>query len=207
MPKISARTLEEHRAETAERLIDRFADLVMNRGFAAVSLADVAASAGLARTAIYNYFPDTESLLFAWTEREVARAIDLLRERVVSAQSYADKLRVFIHAQLEGFGTRHLPPGQEVMQFLRPETYQAFMNHIEPLERLLSEIVAQGINAKEFAGIDTKDAVQMIMACIGSQRGALASGVQSVEEAAQRVAQFILRAICPSQQPDVTNCG
>ncbi|MHB8512623.1 MAG: TetR/AcrR family transcriptional regulator [Actinomycetota bacterium] len=195
MPKISARTLEEHRAETLERLIDGFAELVMSRGFAAVSLADVAAHAGLARTAIYNYFPDREALLFAWTEREVARAINLLRESVAEATTCSDKLCVFIMGQLEGFGTRHLPPGQEVMQFLRPEIYQSFMTHIEPIERLLFEIISEGLESKEFQNVDPKDAVQLIMACIGSERAPLASGMHSIDEAAERVTQFVLRAL------------
>lgn len=195
MPKISARTLEEHRAETIERLIDAFADLVMSKGFADVSMADVAADAGFARTAIYNYFPDREALLFAWTEREVSRAMTLLRERVVESSSCAEKLRVFIRAQLEGFGTRHLPPGQEVMQLLRPETYKSFMSHIEPLEQMLSEIVTEGIAVGEFADVSPAGTVPMIMACIGAERGPLASGTHSIDEASERVAAFVLRAL------------
>ena len=59
-----------------------YRELVMSKGFSVVSLADVAAHAGLARTAIYSYFPDRESLLFAWTEREVQRTIAILDQEV-----------------------------------------------------------------------------------------------------------------------------
>lgn len=167
----------------------------MSLGYSAVSIADVATKSGLARTAIYNYFPDREALLFAWTEREVNRAITLLEERIVSADSRAAKLRVFIQAQLEGFGTRHFAPGQEVMQFLRPETYQNFMSHIEPLERILVDIVEDGLRAREFSGVDAEDAVHMIMACVGSERAPLASQEISIDDATERVATFVLRAL------------
>lgn len=204
MPKISAGSLEQHRAETIERLIDSYAALVMKDGYASVSLADVAAASGLARTAIYNYFPDREAMLFAWTEREVGRAIDQLHTLVAEAQSAGEKLRVFIRAQLEGFGTRHLPPGQEVMQFLRPETYKSFMSHIEPLEQLLQTIVKEGTAAKEFAAIEPDDAVPMIMACIGGERAPLASKQHSIDQATERVATFVLRALgakTPAKKP------
>lgn len=195
MPKISARNLEEHRAETVERLIDAWSELVLSRGYASVSLTDVAAQAGLARTAIYNYFPDREALLFAWTEREVGRAIDNLQKGVEAATTSSDKLKVFVRAQLEGFGTRHLPPGQEVMQFLRPETYGRFMQHIEPLEKILRDIISEGVTTGEFAKIDATEAVPMVMACIGSERGPVSSRMRSVDEATARVCEFVLRAL------------
>lgn len=201
MPKISARTLEEHRLETIERLIDAWADLVMRNGYDEVSLADVAAQAGLARTAIYNYFPDREALLFAWTERELHRAITGLEQMVAEAKTSADKLRLFVRAQLEDFSTRHLPPGREVIQFLRPETYERFMQHLQPLEEILSKIVRQGIEQGEFTGVDPDDAVPMVMACIGAERAPLASKTHGLDEATERVTSFVLRALQGGKAP------
>lgn len=195
MPKISAPTLEKHRAETIDRLLDAWGELIMTRGYAEVSLADVAGRAGLARTAIYNYFPDRESLLFAWTDREVARTIAELESEVASAPTYADKLRVFIRMQFVGFATRHLPPGQEVAGVLPQQTFQRFMDHIEPLERIAREIVEEGARAGEFAGADADAAVPMIMACIGTERVPIATRAHDVDEATERVTPFLLRAL------------
>ena len=120
MPKISAPTLEKHRQETTDRLLDAFSELVLSRGYAEVSLADVAAQAGLARTAIYNYFPDRETLLFAWTDREVRRSLAILDAELAEADTVAEKLRTFVRLQLHDFTQRHAPPGQEVIGLLRP---------------------------------------------------------------------------------------
>jgi len=68
MPTIQAPTIEAHRALTTEQLLDAWGGLVRQQGYESVTLADVAEQAGLARTAIYNYFGDRESLSFAWTE-------------------------------------------------------------------------------------------------------------------------------------------
>lgn len=195
MPKISAKTLELHRAETIDKLIDSFGRLVMERGYEDVSLADVAQDVGLARTAIYNYFPDRESLLFAWTDREVGRAMEGIEREVDAAPTSAEKLRIFIRLQLQDFASRHLPPGQEVIQFLKPETYGRFMQHIEPIERILRGILAHGAETGEFGRVDADQVVPLVIACIGSERGPLASGAHDVDDATQRVASFVLRAL------------
>lgn len=201
MPKISAPTLEAHRAATIDRLLDAFGELVMSKGYAAVSLADVAAHAGLARTAIYNYFPDRESLLFSWTQREVTRTLAILEQEVAQAATSAEKLHIFVRLQLVDFAARHLPPGQEVIQFLQPETYGRFMQHIEPVERILRDIVVEGAKSGEFADLDPGDTVPMMMACIGAERGPIASRARSVDEAADRVTDFLLRALAPTKGP------
>lgn len=169
----------------------------MTRGYEGASLADVAAKAGLARTAIYNYFPDKDSLLFAWTDREVRRTLAILDQEIAEAPTHAEKLRAFIRLQLVDFASRHLPPGHEVIQFLQPETYHRFMSHIEPVERVLRSIIEEGMRSGEFVDADPESMVPMVMACIGSERAPLASRAHTVEDATDRVAAFVLRALTP----------
>lgn len=167
----------------------------MATGFDAVSLADVAARVGLARTAMYNYFPDRESLLFAWTDREVQRTLSELQSQLENAGASAEKLQIFVRSQLVEFKARHLPPGKEVFQFLRPETYEQFMHHIEPLDSVLLSIISEGVEGGEFAPADLAATVTMVMACIGTERVPLATGSGSVDEATKRVTKFVLRAL------------
>lgn len=195
MPRIFAPTVAQHRTETNERLLDAFGELLMKKGYDGVSLADVAGAVGLARTAIYNYFPDRESLLVAWTDHEVQRAIAMLEREVEAAKSCADKLRIFVHQQLVDFANRHLPPAQQVAHSLNPETYERFMRHIEPLEAILRAIVTTGLETGEFADADSAEAIPMIMACIGAERVPLATKQHDVSEATDRVTAFLLRAL------------
>jgi AcrR family transcriptional regulator len=201
VPKISARTLEEHRAETIDRLLDAWGELVMARGYDVISLADVAAHVGLARTAIYNYFPDRESLLFKWTDREVRRTLAILERELSEAASSAEKLRVFVRLQLADFANRHLPPGQEVIQFLKPETYQRFMDHISPVERMLREIISEGVQTGEFRPVDPGATVPLVLACIGAERAPLASRAHGLDEATEQVTTFLLQALTPATAP------
>lgn len=198
VPKIKAATVEEHRLATIDRLLDAFGSLVLERGYTGLSFADIAQAAGLARTAVYNYFPDIESMLFAWTEREVANAITELEGEVASTGTAAEQLRIFVRHQLKGFATRHLPPGQEVMRFLNPETFGRFMSHIQPLERIVNGIIEGGLERGEFAGTDAATAVPMVMACIGTKRGEVASDPSTLDDATDKLTSFLVRALSPS---------
>lgn len=201
MPKISAPTLHEHRTGTIERLLDAWGELVMAEGYDRVSLADVAGQVGIARTAIYNYFPDKETLLFAWTDREVQRTITRMQEKIAEAETSAEQLRIAVRLQLESFTDRHLPPGQEVMQLLRRDAYERFMQHLAPLETTLRQLVEDGLEAGEFSAVDPATAVPLILGCIGAERGPLSTGQHDVDEATERVSAFLLRALGVSEDP------
>lgn len=195
MPKINAATVQEHRAAVTEALLNAWGELVMDRGFENVTLADVASSAGIARTAIYNYFPDVESLLFAWTEREVAGYMDAFSKKLSQAKSSRDKLELFIRLQLESFQERHLPPGQEAFSFLAPGTYAQFAKHLEPLEATLEQILAEGRDNKEFNCGEPKAVAPLVMSCIGAERVPVLSGQKKMKEALEQVTDFVLRAV------------
>jgi AcrR family transcriptional regulator len=200
MPKISAGSIGEHRVSVTDRLLDAYGQLVRAKGYEGVSLADVAAAAGLARTAIYNYFPDRESLLFAWTDREVERTLSELEQRVRQAPTGAEKIRVFVRLELESFTASHLPPSQEVIHFLGPDTYKRFMNHIEPVEKLLREILEDGVEAGDFTDVDPEAMIPMVLACVGAERAPLTTGEHDLDEATERVASFLLRALGAATQ-------
>ncbi|HLR55191.1 MAG TPA: helix-turn-helix domain-containing protein, partial [Actinomycetales bacterium] len=59
MPRIEAESLSEHRAQVRARLFDALSRLMHDRGFEAITMADIAAEAGVGRTAVYNHFADT----------------------------------------------------------------------------------------------------------------------------------------------------
>jgi AcrR family transcriptional regulator len=74
VPKIIGKSLSEHREQVRARVFDVLRHQLYERGFDAITLASVAAEAKLGRTAIYNHFPDKESLLVAFVEDEATRS-------------------------------------------------------------------------------------------------------------------------------------
>ncbi|NJC22675.1 AcrR family transcriptional regulator [Arthrobacter pigmenti] len=71
MPKLWTETVEGHRHAVRTAVLDAVAALVAETGFSGVSMTRVAGYAGVTRATLYKYFPDVESLLAAWHERQV----------------------------------------------------------------------------------------------------------------------------------------
>lgn len=193
MPKISARTLAQHRAVTRERVLTAWAELIAERGYDAVSLADVAARVGLARTAIYNYFPDKEALLLAHTDRELDGLLPQLREELASVPTAADKLRVIVTRHAAGLAGRPLLPGPGLAGFVGSRTYERLEDHLAPLENLLRDVIAEGAASGEFDVPDVDSATALAFACLGADR--LPVGAHATGPAVDDVVDFVLRAL------------
>jgi AcrR family transcriptional regulator len=71
VPKLWTDTVAEHRLAVRDAAIDATATLVVAQGLASVTMSKIAAEAGIGRATLYKYFPDLESVLLAWHERQV----------------------------------------------------------------------------------------------------------------------------------------
>jgi AcrR family transcriptional regulator len=72
MPRLWTQTIESHRREVGDAILDTTATLVAEHGLRGVTMSQIAAEAGIGRATLYKYFPDVESILVAWHERHVA---------------------------------------------------------------------------------------------------------------------------------------
>lgn len=71
MPKLWAETVETHRQEVREAILDATGSLVQSRGLLSVTMSDIAEATGIGRATLYKYFPDVEMILSAWHQRHV----------------------------------------------------------------------------------------------------------------------------------------
>jgi AcrR family transcriptional regulator len=78
VPRLWNKTIEGHRREVREAVLDTTAGLVARHGLRAVTMSQIADEAGIGRATLYKYFPDVESILTAWHERQVARHLEQL---------------------------------------------------------------------------------------------------------------------------------
>ena len=72
VPKLWTDTIDEHRHAVREAIVDTAARLVSERGIASVRMSEIAKQTGIGRATLYKYFPDVQSILFAWHDRHVA---------------------------------------------------------------------------------------------------------------------------------------
>lgn len=73
MPKLRAANIPSHRRDVRDAILDAVGTLVAERGLAAVTMAAIAASAGIGRATLYKYFHEVQEVTTAWHERQVER--------------------------------------------------------------------------------------------------------------------------------------
>ncbi|TDQ46604.1 TetR/AcrR family transcriptional regulator [Actinorugispora endophytica] len=195
MPKISAPTIAAHRARVLQRVLDAVAELTRVQGIDEISMTDVAVASGVTRTALYNYFPDKPALLLAFTERVTADFMRRCQEDLPRDMSAARRLARFVRFQLEGVVEHPHPAAAELGASLGPHVHQALADHVAPMQRLLTEILQEGLDAGEFDGVPPEPTAKLILALIGSQRVPLLRGEADLAQAYSLVTGFTLRAL------------
>jgi len=194
MPKIIGRTLTEHRSEVRSRVFDALRDQLYERGFDAVTLAGVAAAAGVSRPSIYNHFPDRSSLLVAFVEHEASRYVDELSAALAAASTPVEQLAVYVRLQLRRLAEFHLPPGPTLSSTVDPAAYRRIAAHADPLARRLTEIVESGIAAGQMTDEDPAVLVAMIGAAL-SARQIVDVPPPDVPGAVEAAVRVILRSV------------
>lgn len=82
MPRIKAGSIGEHKQITRNQILAATQELLSETGSADLNLADVAASAGIGRTTLYEYFRDRDDLIASLVEETLPGVIDDLIARV-----------------------------------------------------------------------------------------------------------------------------
>jgi AcrR family transcriptional regulator len=78
VPKLWNDTIDAHRRAVRDATIDTTAALVTKHGLRAVTMSQIAEETGIGRATLYKYFPDVESILMAWHERQITAHLEQL---------------------------------------------------------------------------------------------------------------------------------
>ncbi|WP_290059946.1 TetR/AcrR family transcriptional regulator [Amycolatopsis solani] len=194
MPKILGESLEAHRREVRTRVFDVLRAQLYERGFDAITLAGVAAAAGVGRTALYNHFPDKESLLVAFVEDEAARYVTRLTEAVEARADPADQLATFVRLQLRVLAEYHMPPGTALASALAPAAYRRISAHADPITDRLRAILAGGVDLGRWPAEDPDVLIPMITAALGN-RTLVDGPPEQLEDVIEASVRFVLRAV------------
>lgn len=195
MPKISAPTIAAHRARTRERILAAVAELTRAQGIDKISMTDVASASGITRTALYNYFPDKPALLLAFTETVTLGFVERYRRELPSGVPAAERLSAFVRLQMEGIVDHPHPPAAELGASLGPGAYRALADHVAPMQRLLTEILEEGMARGEFDRLPAPATARLALAMIGAQRLPLLGHEVDTAESHALVTRFTLRAL------------
>jgi TetR/AcrR family transcriptional regulator len=109
MPGEAAKTVPPESGGTATRILDAAEALFAQRGFAGVSVREIAGQVGLNQASIYNHFPSKQALYEAVLERGFQPIVDLLAEgeHGLHTRDFQDRLLEQLVDHL--WRTPHLP--------------------------------------------------------------------------------------------------
>jgi AcrR family transcriptional regulator len=99
VPKLWTETIEAHRREVRDAILDNAAALVAEHGLLSVTMSQIAEQTGIGRATLYKYFPDVETILVAWHDRHVAGHLDQL----AALRAQAGDADARLHAVMEGY--------------------------------------------------------------------------------------------------------
>lgn len=80
MPKLWNDTIDAHRREVREAILDTTAALVHEHGLLTITMSQIAEETGIGRATLYKYFPNVEAILSAWHARQIGSHLQRLAE-------------------------------------------------------------------------------------------------------------------------------
>ncbi len=92
MPRISAATIEEHKALTRQKILDALQTLLAETGgLEGLGLGDIASVAGIGRTTVYEYFTDLDDVVATLVEEALPDVVDTVIVRAEAENDPAER--------------------------------------------------------------------------------------------------------------------
>jgi AcrR family transcriptional regulator len=147
MPKLWTQTVNTHRRAVRDATLDAAAALVARHGLRAVTMTQIADHTGIGRATLYKYFPDVESILTAWHERQVNTHLEHLAELRAGSGNPRERLeavlKTYAHIQHE----LRLAHATELAAHLHRGAHVAHAQR--RLKDFIGDLLAEGAKAGE----------------------------------------------------------
>lgn len=195
MPKIIGGSLHEHRIQTRHKLYTALSTLMAEKGFDSITLADIAARAGVGRTAVYNHFKDKDALLLGFISHETEQYVSNLERALAEVEDPVEQMRVYVRQNARLRTAFSFAPGPDLRTVVGRGTRSRLGDHATMVEDVLRRIIRSGVDAGVFAPQDIEISVPLVNACLRSHV-LDGSGVPRVDrETVEQTENFVLRAV------------
>jgi AcrR family transcriptional regulator len=145
MPKLWTETIEAHRREVHDAILDTTAALIAEHGLLSVTMSQIAEKTGIGRATLYKYFSDVEAILLAWHERQIQDHLESLAQARDQVEEPGDRLK----AVLEGYALisyeSHGHQDAELAAFLHQDQHLARAQR--HLRKMIRELLIDGVAA------------------------------------------------------------
>lgn len=144
MPKLWTATIEEHRAQVGGAILDSAATLIGEQGLMSLTMSQIAERAQIGRATLYKYFPDVESVLLAWHERQVGVHLSQLRHLAEKPGAPEGRLHAVLAAYAGIARDSHSHHDAGITSFLH--TGDHISHGEQALKHLVRDLIAQAVD-------------------------------------------------------------
>lgn len=147
MPRLWRQTIEEHRRDVGEAILETTSSLVAERGLRSVTMSKIAEQTGIGRATLYKYYPSVEAILLAWHERQIGGHLEHLASVRDQPGGAAERLERVLeaYALISRESRRH--HDTELAAFLHTDGRVASAQ--EQLRAMIRDLVAEGARSGE----------------------------------------------------------
>jgi AcrR family transcriptional regulator len=187
VPRLWNDTIEAHRREVRDAVLETTVRLVAEHGLRAVTMSQIAEGSGIGRATLYKYFSDVEAILVAWHERHVAGHLERLAALRDQAGDAAERLKAVLDAYALIQHERH---ATELRALLHRDEHVARAQH--HLGDLIRDLLIEGVKTGDIRDDVAPD--ELASYCISAL--AAASSLPS-EAAVRRLVTVTLAGLRP----------
>jgi AcrR family transcriptional regulator len=198
VPKLWSDTIEAHRHDVRDAILETTAALVAEHGVRPVTMLQIAEKTGIGRATLYKYFPDVESILIAWHEGHVGAHLEHLAMLRDQAGDAGKRLR----AVLEGYALiqhEHHGHGEKAWASVLGSELVLFLHrgeHVARAQRHLTELIRDLLKECARTGEVRKDVAADELASYCIHALSAASGLPS-KTAVRRLVAVTLAGLRP----------
>jgi AcrR family transcriptional regulator len=135
VPKLWTETIEAHRREVRDAILDTAVALVGEHGLRSVTMSQIAEETGIGRATLYKYFSGVEAILLAWHERQITGHLEYLAEVRDQAVGAGERLEAVLEAYALISHESHGHSDTELAAFLHRD------EHVARAQRRLRDMI------------------------------------------------------------------
>jgi AcrR family transcriptional regulator len=176
VPKLWTETVETHRREVREAILDATGELVLGRGLLAVTMSDVAEATGIGRATLYKYFPDVEAILNAWHQRQVEAHLAQLADIRDGVGDAATRLQAVLRSYALICRKRRRHGGDELAAVLHrsPQARKLQRQLLDLISGLVAEAAEAGVVRRDLSADEMADYCIHALAAAGDSSSSAA---------------------------------
>ena len=181
------------RANSKQQIIEAAGVIFERYGFKKTTMDDIAYAAGKGKSSLYYYFKNKEQVFEAVVAHEAEHLVNEINISISSSKTAIEKLRSYVTIRMKRFVQRGNLATALNDNFLATFSFiEKIRNNYRDFEiDMISEIIKEGIDNKEFKPVDSNFVAEAILTCMIGFEVPLLTQSNEIEESVEKINSVI----------------